>query len=158
MNPKAGKACSIIKPDAPTAAEPADNADPGEIAEVKARQREEKAGKYGSVKAAPYKPGDEPDEEKESHWIEIELIDESDKPVPGEKYEIELPDGRVRSGMLDGEGHARLRLEEAGNCKISFPRLDAEAWEFVESVGEKYPPEKVEMGGKKKKSKSGSSK
>lgn len=118
---------SIVSPTEATDAEDADEADPGEIAEIKALQKEMTEGKYGSVQVPAYKP--DPDEEKELTWIEIELIDEDDNPVPGERYEIEVPDGRVVRGTLNQKGFARVEGLEPGNCKITFPELDREAWE-----------------------------
>ena len=64
-------------------------------------------------------------------WIEIELVDEDDKPVPGERYRIELPDGAVREGTLNMSGFARIQDIESGDCKITFPELDQEVWEPI---------------------------
>lgn len=65
-------------------------------------------------------------------WIEIELVGEDDAPLPWEEYLVKLPDGQEVGGYLDGEGHARLEgLSTPGNCLISFPALDREAWDFV---------------------------
>lgn len=61
-------------------------------------------------------------------WIEIELVDMNDKPVPDRAYRIELPDGRVRTGTLDREGRAREDGLVPGTCKVSFPELDGRAW------------------------------
>lgn len=70
------------------------------------------------------------------HWIEIELVDEANKPVPSEKYEITMPDKTVKEGTLDEKGWARVDgIKDAGQCKITFPNLDKEAWDFVKSLG-----------------------
>jgi hypothetical protein len=61
-------------------------------------------------------------------WIAIELVGEDDKPIPGERYRIELPDGKVREGALDGKGKARIEGIPPGQCNITFPNLDKEAW------------------------------
>lgn len=61
-------------------------------------------------------------------WIEIVLVDEEDQPVPGERYRIELPNGQKREGTLDSDGFARVEGIERGNCKVTFPELDQEAW------------------------------
>lgn len=118
---------NLVSPVAATDAEDADRADPGEVAEIKARQREIKSGKYGAAKVKPFKPVN--DEEKKTTWIEIELIDEDDNPVPSERYEVELPDGSVARGTLDHRGFARIEGIEPGTCRISFPDLDQDAWE-----------------------------
>ena len=64
------------------------------------------------------------------HWVEIELIGEDDRPIPGARYEIKDPDGRTHRGRLDGDGRARVSgIKSAGGCEITFPELDEEAWE-----------------------------
>jgi len=62
-------------------------------------------------------------------WIEVELVGDDDKPVPGEKYRVTLPDGSVEEGTLDENGVARIEQFQSGECKITFPELDQEAWE-----------------------------
>ena len=126
MGKKSGKAGSPVSPAAPDAAEDADIADPGKMAEIKAEQLEKKEGKYGSEQVKPHKP----DEEKTS-WIEIEMVDEEDEPVPGEKYRITLPDDSVAQGTLDDKGFARIEGIDSGTCKITFPELDKDAWEKI---------------------------
>jgi hypothetical protein len=49
--------------------------------------------------------------------------------VPGERYRIELPDGKIAEGSLDQNGFARVNRIKPGTCKVTFPRLDKEAWE-----------------------------
>jgi uncharacterized Zn-binding protein involved in type VI secretion len=62
------------------------------------------------------------------HWVEIELLDKAGKPVPGEPYQIELPDGSTTEGNLDSQGQARVDGIDAGNCKITFPNIDKKSW------------------------------
>lgn len=62
-------------------------------------------------------------------WIEIELVGEDGSPVPGEQYEIRLPDGRILQGRLDGRGLARIVGIVPGQCALRFPALDDDAWE-----------------------------
>lgn len=124
-SPKSGTAGSPVAPAGPIEAHEADNADPGEVDELKREQQESGTGKYGEAQTTPH----EPDEENES-WIEIELIDEEDNPVPGERYRITMPDGEtVASGTLDEKGFARVEGIESGTCKVTFPALDQDAWE-----------------------------
>jgi type VI secretion system secreted protein VgrG len=115
---------TLVSPTAPTKAEEADSADPGEVAETKAKQRETKQGKYGSVQIKPYKR----DPEKKS-WIEIELLNEEGEPVPGERYSIKLPDGSTVEGTLDENGIARVDGIDPGNCEVSYPDLDQDSVE-----------------------------
>ncbi len=66
---------------------------------------------------------------KPLHWIEIELLGEDSSPIPWEEFCIEPPDGETIKGYLDENGWARLDgLADAGACKVSFPKLDKEAW------------------------------
>ena len=62
-------------------------------------------------------------------WIEIELVGEDNKGIPGELYKITLPDGKVQEGRLDSRGRARLEGMDPGKCKVEFPNLDKDAWE-----------------------------
>lgn len=64
-------------------------------------------------------------------WIEIELLDDAGAPVRGETYAIILPNGDERRGTLDEHGQAHVEVPSAGECQISFPNLDAAAWERV---------------------------
>lgn len=122
---KSGSAGSAVAPADPAEAKEADVADPGEAQEVKARKRTPDQGEYASVKCKPHKP-----DNKKLSWVEIEMVDEEGDPVPGEPFRIVLPGGdRVAEGTLDQRGFAKIGGVEPGNCKISFPALDAEAWE-----------------------------
>ena len=102
-SPKSGKPGSAVPPAPPKKPLPPDAAVPGEIPHA-------------------------PDEVKTS-WIEIELVDEADQPVPGEKYRVTLPDGSVDEGTLDGNGFTRIDGIDPGTCQITFPKLDKDAWE-----------------------------
>jgi len=131
MSPKSGKAGKVIPPAKPKKADDADVADPGKVAEAKAEQTQQKSGKYGAPQAKPHKPASESQEqsdEQKKTWIEIELVDEVGDPVPGESYEITLPDGSKAAGTLDGKGFARVDGIDPGTCKVTFPNLDKEAW------------------------------
>ncbi len=68
-----------------------------------------------------------PPKEEEESFIEIELVDEIDKPVPGEPYEVIDAHGRKYSGRLDTNGFAHVE-PVVGPCRVGFPRLDGEAW------------------------------
>lgn len=58
-------------------------------------------------------------------WIEIALVDDHGKPVPGRRYVIKSPDGVKHSGALDSNGRARVSGIDPGSCDISFPDIDA---------------------------------
>lgn len=131
MKAKTGKKVTEVAPTTPVEAFEADEADPGKVAKTKAKQVEAQKGKYGSTVAPAHKAieNQTPEQQKENtSWIEIEMLDEEDIPVSGEKYEIELPDGSIAKGTLDGNGFARVDGVKPGECKVSFPELDKEAW------------------------------
>lgn len=71
-----------------------------------------------------------PEKPKEKKaWIEIILVDAEGKPVPGAKYRITPPGGTPTEGTLNEHGQAGLYQIEPGNCKITFPDLDKDAWD-----------------------------
>lgn len=123
-----GVAGSAVSPTAAEAALEADQADPGEVTAVKERQKETGKGKYGVVPPPQFvqKPPMEQDPTKTS-WIEIQLVDEANQPVPGERVRLLLPDGSEYSTTLDENGLARVEGIDPGNCQITFPNLDREA-------------------------------
>ena len=69
------------------------------------------------------------------HWIEIELIDDDDKPISNKKYMITLPDGTLKEGTLDQNGWARVEAIPNGTCEVTFPEIDEKAWKLMETVG-----------------------
>ena len=72
------------------------------------------------------------DEDDEKSWIEIQLVDEADQPIAGERYRITLPDGQtVAEGTTNAEGMARVSGIDPGTCQITFPDLDKDAWEKI---------------------------
>ncbi len=95
-----------------------------------------------AAKPAPPPPPPQPEEKKEQPvvapkkekeqkktWIEIMLVDMEGKPVAGARYRITAPNGEVKEGALNEFGQAGLYQIDPGNCKITFPDYDAEAWE-----------------------------
>ena len=88
-------------------------------------------GVDGPVEDEPLAPSSARAPKAPLTWIEIQLIGEDDRPIPGEVYRIELPDGSVRQGTLDAKGLARVDRIEPGTCVVTFPRLDEEAWKRV---------------------------
>lgn len=136
MAAKSGKVVKALEPTEPEEAFEADQADPRKMAKVKAKEIEKKTGKYGSQKIPPHKPADakvtkekDQTETAKDSWIEIELVGEDDMPIAGEKYEIETPDGTIAKGTLDTNGFAKVEGFSPGECKVSFPNLDKDAWE-----------------------------
>ncbi len=86
-----------------------------------------------TFKSCPNKETDISENEQiESHWVKIELLGEDDKPIPGETYRVELPDGTlVKEGSLDMNGQAGVEGITAEECLVSFPNLGDECWEQI---------------------------
>jgi type VI secretion system secreted protein VgrG len=123
---QSGSACSLVSPAAPAAAMIAANANPGDKSPTYENQIAQRTQLQQEADEAPTHA---PDPEKTS-WIEIELLDEDDNPVPGERYMIKLPDGTtIASGTLDENGFARVDGIDPGTCQVTFPDIDKEAWE-----------------------------
>lgn len=61
-------------------------------------------------------------------WVGIALVTPDGKPVAGEPFAVELPDGRKVFGKLDNLGKARIEGVEPGSCKVTFPDRDATEW------------------------------
>ena len=87
------------------------------------------AGSVSGSNTAPRHKKDSEENKQKKSFIEIELVDDNGKPVPGEPYRILLPDGSVAEGSLNDKGFARVDGIDPGTCKVTFPRLDRRAWE-----------------------------
>lgn len=61
-------------------------------------------------------------------WIEIELVGEDGSPIADQRYLVVAPDGTEYRGRTDADGAARIDGIDPGNCQVSFPDLDEEAW------------------------------
>jgi hypothetical protein len=78
-------------------------------------------------------PASQPD-----YWLEIRLQDPDGNLVPHEEYVVTLSDGSTVRGYLDDQGWARFApLADGGDCQVSFPNIDSEAWQFDHSEGPK---------------------
>ncbi|MEZ5429070.1 MAG: hypothetical protein R2747_22680 [Pyrinomonadaceae bacterium] len=81
-----------------------------------------------SVSPVGAPPPEKPKEKKA--WIEIILVDAEGNPMPGVRYRITPPGGGApQEGRLNEHGQAGLYQIEPGQCKITFPDLDQDAWE-----------------------------
>ena len=99
------------------------------VDELKRLQKVQGQGKYSGVAQIPFSAADQSGADENTVWIEIELLDEDGFPIPGEKYEVKLPDGRIATGTLDENGLARVEGFEDGACQVCFPDLDKETWQ-----------------------------
>ncbi|MEM7199363.1 MAG: type VI secretion system tip protein TssI/VgrG [Planctomycetota bacterium] len=121
--PLSGSAGKAVVPAAPASPVEAAVAVAGMVGVAAAK--EVAAAKAAVSAAKPFRSSDEEDKT----WVEIELVDEAGEPIAGEKYEIKLPDGSVASGTTGADGIARLEGIDPGDCEVTFPNLDKDAWE-----------------------------
>lgn len=134
MNPKSGKLVSAVSPIMPEQVFTADAADPEKSEQDKAEQVSQKTGKYGAVKAPPFKAptdnkkSDEENAQVAEAWVEIILKDEKGNLISGKKYEITLPNGKVAKGSTDSKGKAKVVGFVSGECVLKLPELHADAW------------------------------
>lgn len=72
---------------------------------------------------------DENDDENKdkTHWIEVELKDDSGAPVKGEKCEITLPNGKKAVRSTNKDGLIRVDKIDAGTCTVRWVNLDQDA-------------------------------
>jgi type VI secretion system secreted protein VgrG len=125
-----GPGANPVPPTAPKEAEIADNANPGSLSTSYRTQRAAMPPAEQAAASAPWHDSKSEENKEKKSWIEIVLEDEAGKPVPGEAYRITLPDGTtLAEGTLDEKGFARVDNIDPGNCKVTFPDLDKEAWE-----------------------------
>jgi type VI secretion system secreted protein VgrG len=123
-SPQSGQACNLVPPAAPTAALDADDATGGSMDSSSSAQGQRQGGPASTP--APVHKADS----SKPHWIEIVLVDEQNKPVPGEPYSITLADGQtIASGTLDDKGFARVDGIDPGTCQVTFPNMDGKAWQ-----------------------------
>lgn len=61
-------------------------------------------------------------------WVEMEVVDDFGKPMPGHSYLCMMPDGKVETGTLDSRGRVRFDGIDPGTCVFSLVELDEETW------------------------------
>ena len=125
--PGSGNAGSLVSPNAAAAAAAALTAKPG--AEMAMSPLEAERGKAPPNDANAHDPNADENKDK-THSIEVLLVDEAGKPVPGAAVKITLPDGEtVASGSTNEKGLYKVSNIDPGNCEIHFPDYDDAAWE-----------------------------
>ncbi len=63
-----------------------------------------------------------------THWIELELVDDSGEPVADAPYEVTDSAGVKHTGTLDALGLARVAGLSPGACLVRFPGVDQRDW------------------------------
>ena len=121
----AGNVGDVGIPDGTNPDDPAAALKPGET-EATANPAGNGAG--GGGDADKHNPDAEENKDK-THWIELELTDESGAPMPFEFCQITLPNGRITTGYTDKNGLCRLDKIDPGNCKVSWIAFDKDAIE-----------------------------
>jgi len=80
-------------------------------------------------------------------WIEIELVDDNDEPIPDVEFEITLPDGSTQSGRLDSEGKVKIEDVPPGQFVIKYKDLFPEVeTKEIEEQDEEDPGLSVDEG------------
>jgi len=126
--PVAPLSAKSTPPAAPRAPLEADRTDPGTDTRYDQDPKEATAAltDVPTETPAPSDPEEEP-----TSWIEIQLVDQKGRPVPGEPYEVRTADAKLRSGSLDANGFTRITGIVPGQCEICFPKRDGEIWQRV---------------------------
>ena len=125
-----GSAASLVPPTAVIAADPADSAQHGGESQYSPLgEKRPKAPPNDAAGGGARHDADAEENRDKKHFIEVELLDDDGKPVPGEAVCVTLPDGSTASsGVTNEKGLYRVDNIDPGSCKISFPNLDKDAW------------------------------
>ena len=127
-SPKAGAAGSLKAPEVPDAPEEAGKTGAPAAAAAATSVFPGGGGMLQPSPAPAAAPGGQPAEDEKTEWISIELKSDEGAPVPGERYQIKLPDESIRAGYLDDEGKAKEMVPKGGECKVTFPDLHGDEW------------------------------
>ncbi len=130
--PGSASANPLVSPIAPL--DPLEPMKPGETTKPDplSASSSSSAGSGGSGGAGSDAPTHDPTSEEnkdKKHWVEVQLLDDAGQPIPSESVRVTLPDGSVSDGTTDEKGLYRVENIDPGNCDITFPNLDKDAWE-----------------------------
>lgn len=114
-----------VDPPTPTAENPIHPAAPLRPGESGATHNP--AGPDGKASSAGEHNPNEDENKDKTHWVEVELKDESGQPVVGEPCEITLPNGKKAYGSTDKNGRIRVEKIDPGECTIRWTTLDQDA-------------------------------
>lgn len=71
----------------------------------------------------------------ERHWIEVQALDEREKPVAGVALDLVLADGEVKRLSTREDGFARVDGIPPGDVTIGLPELDGGLWRPLSGAG-----------------------
>ncbi|MGE4296628.1 MAG: hypothetical protein AB7E47_01245 [Desulfovibrionaceae bacterium] len=85
-------------------------------------------------------------------WIEFQLLDAKGQPIASAPWEAKVPgESTARTGVLDGDGKAKIDKIKTGDCRIVFPKHEVGDWpNWIEIVltdekGAPVPSEKCKV-------------
>lgn len=78
----------------------------------------------GTPPAAAKVQSESKDVSEKTHYIEVELKDEDNLPVPGERFEVLTPEGTRVSGVTDEKGYAKVDGVQPGEAKVYWTGRD----------------------------------
>ncbi|MCP4246027.1 MAG: type VI secretion system tip protein VgrG, partial [bacterium] len=129
VGPVTAMAGAPAKPEDPAAA---DKSEPGKDMRYSGGEELLEAEGLEPVEGYEFEPPAAEEEEKETTFIKIRLLNDEGEPVAGERYRVTCPDGTVKEGTLDANGMAEVTGIEPGECDVTFPDLDESAWHSID--------------------------
>ena len=92
---------------------------------VRIREQRQKSQDPLTRPAPQEPPARDLEEEKPSAWIEIELLDQLDRPIPRQRYLVRRKGGSILAeGTLNQQGRARIQDLQPGAFEVQFPELE----------------------------------
>lgn len=88
----------------------------------------------GQVAAAPLYSSEEAEADasaaavRAKTFIEIEIVDADNRPVPNQSFDLELADGRKVWPKTNRDGVLRIEPVPEGMCEFTLSDYDADAW------------------------------
>ncbi len=64
----------------------------------------------------------------EKHWVEVRVVDASDKALAGRPYTLKLPDGVEKKGRIPKDGKVRVDGIVPGACSLTVADIDEARW------------------------------
>jgi uncharacterized protein (DUF2345 family) len=123
VSPVSAQATAPVATKAPLAA---DKVKPGKDTTYSGGETLAAAEPIPEVAEYEFEPAE--DEEEETTWIDLKLVDEEGNPCAGEEYRIVDSKSKEHTGSLDANGEAHV-IVPVGKCDITYPKLDSNSWQ-----------------------------